>query len=268
MSIFIQVFTRRQNFSERGMSRIFFISDAHLGLKGKKEERKQEKLLLDFLEYAEKKGDSLYIVGDLFDFWFEYRSVIPRRYLPVLFALKKLVTRGLKVRYVTGNHDFWMENFFEDELGIKVYRGPLQTRIDGKRFYVAHGDGLAKKDVGYRMLKKVLHHPMNIRLYQLLHPDVGLAIAGFFSRLSRNHRETKNRDAEYIRFARNRFNEGFDGVVLAHTHRPQEFRENGRTYINIGDWMHHFTYGKFEKGRLSLKYWVKEKKTGSSSRNI
>jgi len=258
MSIFTQIFKDRRDFTETTMSRIFFISDAHLGLKKNKEQ--QEKYLLNFFEYVESKADSLYILGDLFDFWFEYRSVIPRRYWPVLCALKKLVDHGVKLTYVTGNHDFWMGNFFQDELGVQVYDEPLKIQIDEKRFYIAHGDGLTKKDVGYRILKKVLRHPMNIRLYRLLHPDVGFAIASFFSRLSRNCREVKNRDVEYIQFAKNRFSEGFDFVILAHTHRPQEFRENDQTYINTGDWMHYFTYGKFEKGRLKLKYWLKEKK--------
>jgi len=201
------------------MSRIFFISDAHLGPEGKEAGCQREKFLLDFLNYVEKKGERLYIVGDLFDFWFEYRSVIPRRY---------------------------------------VYQDTLEITIDGKHFLVAHGDGLSKSDVGYRILKRVLRYPFNIRLFRLLHPAMGFALAGFFSKLSRNCREVKNRDAEYIRYAEERFAEGFDGVVFGHTHRPQEYRKDGRVYINTGDWMNHFTYGKLEKGRLSLEYWTTE----------
>lgn len=241
------------------MSKIFFISDAHLGLFNKSKDLR-EKLLLDFLEYLEKKGNGLYIVGDLFDFWFEYHSVIPRQYFRVLFALKKVVDHGVKIVYVTGNHDFWMENFFEDELGVQVYRSPLEIEIDGKRFYVAHGDGFLKKDVGYKMLKKVLRHPMNVRLYRFLHPEVGFRLASLFSRLSRNHLAMKNKDAEYIQHARACFSKGFDCVVFGHTHSPQVFRENSRTYINTGDWMNCFTYGKFERGRLSLEHWLKEKR--------
>ena len=238
------------------MNRVFFISDAHLGVK-KKEEKQCEERLLDFFEYVGEKGNILYIVGDLFDFWFEYRSVIPRRYFSILVALKRLVNRGVHVGYVTGNHDFWMANFFEDELGIQIHREALDIKVDKNRLFIAHGDGLAKKDSGYRMLKKILRNPLNIRLYRILHPEVGFALALLFSNLSRNHREIKNRDEEYIQYAKNRFSEGFDGVILAHTHRPQEFHENDRTYINTGDWMNHLTYGKFENGRLSLEYWLK-----------
>ena len=240
------------------MSRIFFISDAHLGLKEENREKEREERLTEFLKYVEKNGDGLTIVGDLFDFWFEYRSVVPRRYFSIVFALKTMVNQGINVDYVTGNHDFWISSFFENELGIKVHRDPLEMVVNGKRLYVAHGDGLAKKDVGYRMIKRILRHPLNIRLYRLVHPDLGFALALFFSKLSRDHREIKNRDDEYKQYAKARFVEGFDAVVLAHTHRPQEFHENGRTYINIGDWMNHFTYGKFEGGRLSLEYWQKQ----------
>lgn len=240
------------------MSSIFFLSDAHLGSEEKSTGRRREELLLDFLNYVETKGERLYIVGDLFDFWFEYRSVIPRRYFDTLYTLKKLVNRGLEVGYVIGNHDYWMDSFFQDQLGIRVYRDTLEIMIDGKHLFVAHGDGLAKNDVGYRILKRVLRYPLNIRLFRFLHPAIGFALAGFFSKLSRNCREVKNRDAEYIQYAEELFAEGFDCVVLGHTHRPQEYRKDGRVYINTGDWMNHFTYGKLEKGRLSLEYWTKE----------
>jgi len=239
------------------MSRIFFISDAHLGVQGKKEEEGREQLLIDFFQFVEKNGEGLFIVGDLFDFWFEYRYVVPRRYFRIMFALRTLVDRELKVEYITGNHDFGMDNFFKTVLGIPIHQEPLDITIDGKRLYVAHGDGLAKKDIGYRMLKKVLRNPLSIKLYRLLHPDVGFNLALFFSNLSRNHREIKNRDAEYQQYARARFAQGFDAVILAHTHQPQEFNEENHTYINTGDWITHFTYGKFEDGRLSLEYWQK-----------
>jgi len=239
------------------VSKMFFISDAHLGSKKNKTEKQREEHLLDFLKYVEKKATDLFIVGDLFDFWFDYTSVIPRRYFSVLVALKQLTESGVKVEYLTGNHDFWVDSFFEEELNIRVHREPLDITIDGKRFFISHGDGLVKKDVGYRLLKKILRYPLNVKLYRLLHPDLGFAMADFFSRLSRNYREPKDKDSEYIQYARERFAEGFDDVILAHTHRAQELHEGNKTYINIGDWISSFTYGKFEKGRLSLEKWVR-----------
>ncbi|MBN2030247.1 UDP-2,3-diacylglucosamine diphosphatase [bacterium] len=237
------------------MKPTYFISDAHLGGKNHSAEEQQEKLLLDFLGYVGQQGETLFILGDLFDFWFEYRSVIPRRYFKVLFALKALIDQEVEIHYITGNHDFWMDTFFPEDLHIQIHDKPLDIQIEGKRFHIAHGDGLAKRDVKYRMFKKILRHPFHIRLYRILHPDLGFAFADFCSRLSRNHRKIEDRDAEYINYAKIRFQEGFDGVILGHTHSPQEYRESNKTYINTGDWMSHFTYGKLEKGRLSLEHW-------------
>ncbi len=237
------------------MKPIYFISDAHLEGNNHSVDEKRETLLLDFLRFVEQKGEKLFIIGDLFDFWFEYRSVIPRRYFKVLFALKTLIDRGVEIHYVTGNHDFWMDTFFPEDLHIQIHDKPLDIQIEGKRFHIAHGDGLARGDVRYRMLKKILRHPFHIRLYRILHPDLGFALADFFSRLSRNHRKIKDRDEEYTHYAKARFQEGFDCVILGHTHSPQEYRELGKTYINTGDWMNQFTYGKLEKGRLTLEHW-------------
>lgn len=237
------------------MSQTFFISDAHLGLEDEEKEIHRVDHLLKFFNHVASCGGRLYIVGDLFDFWFEYRYVIPRRYFRIVCSLKELVEQNVHVEYITGNHDFWMEDFFENDLAIRVHHQPLSMECGGKRFYVAHGDGLAKTDVGYRFLKKILRNRFNIHLYRLLHPDAGFRLALFFSHLSRNHREVKIKDEEYAQYARARFAEGFDGVVLAHTHRPHEVHESGHTYVNIGDWMHHYSYGRLEEGRLSLEYW-------------
>ncbi len=237
------------------MKSTYFISDAHLGGDNHSVEKRREKLLLDFLQYIEQKGEALFIIGDLFDFWFEYRTVIPRRYFNVLFALKVLTDRGVEIHYVTGNHDFWMDTFFPEDLHIQIHNNPLDIQIEGKRFHIAHGDGLARGDVKYRLLKKILRYPFHIRLYRILHPDLGFTLADFCSRLSRNRRKNKDRDEEYINYAQSRFLEGFDAVVMGHTHSPQEYIELNKTYINTGDWMTHFTYGKLEKGRLTLEHW-------------
>lgn len=242
------------------MNRILFISDAHLGHKNDQDDHVRAEYLQDFFEHVAKSDDSLIIVGDLFDFWFEYKHVIPRRYFHVMCALNRLVKKGNRVEYIIGNHDFGMDTFFSDELGIKVHQGALELHQDGKRLYIAHGDGLAKSDVGYRLLKTILRNRTNIHLYRLLHPDAAFRLALFCSHLSRSHREIKIKDDEYARFAIERFAEGYDGVVLAHTHNPQEYHQSGKTYINTGDWISHFTYGKLEKGRLSLESWPKPEK--------
>jgi UDP-2,3-diacylglucosamine hydrolase len=237
------------------MGTIFFVSDIHLGFDKKSKESTREKLFLDFLRYVEKKATSLIIVGDLFDFWFEYVSVIPRQYFNILSALKKVIDIGIEVRYIAGNHDFWMSNFFQDDLGIQVYHKNIDIEIDKKRFHISHGDGLAKHDRGYRILKNFLRLPLLIHLYRILHPDIGFALANLFSRWSRNHTANKNKDDEYIQYAILRFSEGFDFVILGHTHSALEYKKNDHVYINTGDWIESFTYCEYKNGKLSLKQW-------------
>jgi UDP-2,3-diacylglucosamine hydrolase len=242
------------------MKTLYFISDAHLGLGDPEEEFQKNSALLGFLEHVGSAGGTLFIMGDLFDFWFEYKSVIPWRYFRILAALANVKAAGVTIHYLTGNHDFWLDSFFQSELGVLVHTDPVDTLLDGKRFWIAHGDGIMKKDHGYRFLKKILRNPLSIFLYRLLHPDLAYAIAGFFSRLSRSHPAFPDEDADYVSEAKARFAEGFDFVVMSHTHRPMSWAEDGRFYVNTGDWMRHFSYAKFENGRLSLEYWPVERR--------
>lgn len=240
------------------MKSIFFISDAHLGFDNKDVEAHRVFLFLRFLEHVQNSGRMLVIIGDLFDFWFEYESVVPRKYFDILFMLKRMCDQKIEVHYVTGNHDFWMDNFWEEQIGAVVHKSPFEFESDGKRFYIDHGDGLAKKDVGYRFLKRILRHPFNIRLFRMVHPDLGFAVSRFFSRLSRNHRFFQDEDVEYKAFAKARFEEGFDCVLLGHTHRPCVCHEKDQIYINTGDWIEHFSFAEFNGDRLMLKYWEKD----------
>jgi UDP-2,3-diacylglucosamine hydrolase len=166
---------------------------------------------------------------------------------------------------LTGNHDFWIDSFFQNELGVQVHTDPVDISLGGKRFWIAHGDGIMKKDRGYRLLKKILRHPLSIFLYRLLHPDLAFGLAGFCSKLSRDHHAFPDRDEDYIAHAESRFSEGYDCVVMAHTHQPMVMEKNGHLYVNIGDWMRYFTYSKLENGRLTLERWPADKK-GPSKR--
>ena len=241
------------------MKTVYFISDAHLGLGDPEEEFKKNSALLGFLEHIGSIDGTLFIMGDLFDFWFEYKSVIPGRHFGILAALANLNAAGVAVHYLTGNHDFWLDSFFQKQLGILVHADPVDMRLDGKRFWIAHGDGIMKKDRGYRLLKRILRHRLSIFLYRLLHPDLAFGIAGFFSRLSRNHPTFPDEDMDYVSDAKARFAEGFECVVMAHTHRPMILEEKGRIYVNTGDWIRHFSYAKYENGRLTLERWPLQK---------
>jgi len=247
---------RQQNhfMNEAGMEKIFFISDVHLGMETDAENEK-ESALLEFLDAIAKPGNRLFILGDLFEFWFEYNFVIPRRHFHILAKLDEIARRGVRIDYIIGNHDFWIDHFFEETLNITVHQHPLQTDIDGKRFFIAHGDGMAKSDRGYRLLKRILRNRFNIFLYRMIHPDLGFRLALFFSRLSRGQNNDNRFAEEYVSAAREQFQKGFDFVIFGHTHHPYQLREDHRLYINTGDWITHFSYAVFENGELNLMYW-------------
>lgn len=240
------------------MRNYFFMSDAHFGHSDPDTEKNKEKKFVEFLEYVRENGSGLYIAGDLFDFWFEYKSCIPVFYFKILEELKKCVESGLDVRYITGNHDFWVFDFFPDYLGIPVYNEHLELNLFSKRIYVTHGDGLAKSDYGYRILKRIIQNRISIFLFKLVHPDLSYNIARFFSRMSRNHREIKNKDSEYIEFARKKFDEGYDYVVIGHTHRPMIYKRGTKSYVNTGDWYDKFTYAELGQENMYLEKWGKQ----------
>lgn len=240
---------------------IFFVSDAHLGLSSESEDLRRENRLLAFFDHVRKRGNRLFIVGDLFDFWFEYAHAIPRHSHRIVHALKNLVDAGVRIHFIVGNHDFAVGRFFSEELGIPVHDRPVEKEIDGKRFFISHGDGVNPKDRGYRLIRRIFRHPVSIALFRLLHPDTGFWIARTLSNLSRDHRPVKDLDRICIAYAEARFAEGFDCVVLGHTHRPQEHRSGGRTYVNTGEWMTLFTYAVYDGRSLRLEHWEAEPKS-------
>ncbi len=232
-----------------------FISDIHLGMGNRKSEEERERKLIVFLQETLQTGDRLFIVGDLFDFWFEYKTVIPKDFIRILSCLRELTEQGIRVDYIAGNHDFWAGDFFQNELGLYFHPEPLRERIGDKTFYIIHGDGLKKSDSGYRFLKRVFRKKINIFLYRWLHPDIGVPFAKWCSGSSRNY--TSNKDfgdeREYIDFAENLFRNGVDHVIMGHTHRPCEHAtENGKSLVNLGDWIEHNTYARFHNNALTI----------------
>jgi len=242
------------------MPNLYFISDAHIGGNSRDVEEVKQKKLCSFLDFLKDQDVSLFIVGDLFDFWFEYKYTIPSGYQKTLSKLFELRQRGIPIEYITGNHDFWMNNFFPDVLGVPVHHGTLEMEHEGRRFYIFHGDGIIKNDPGYRLLKRILQHPVTIALYRLIHPDFGIPLAHLASSMSRDHHhldpeEERQEDQEYIKFAKGRFREGFDFVVLGHSHRPLRYQQGDHVYVNLGDWIRQFTFAKFDGKTLTLETW-------------
>ncbi|MBI1803682.1 MAG: UDP-2,3-diacylglucosamine diphosphatase [Ignavibacteriae bacterium] len=240
------------------MAKTYFISDAHLGLGTKEEERAKERRLIGFLDHICLDAEQLFIVGDLFDAWFEYRTVIPKGFHRFFAKVSDLTDRGMTIHYLAGNHDYWMRDFFRDELGMKTHYEPFEVQIDGKKVYIHHGDGLAANDTGYRILKKVLRGRLNVWLYSWLHPDIGLTLAKSTSKRSRRHTGGKNygESDTMQEFARQKMNEGYDVIVMGHRHKPV-FQQIGQgIYINLGDWIEHNTFAEMDRGRIALKTWT------------
>lgn len=224
-----------------------FISDVHLGLQSKEIEKTKERKLVEFLNFAKTNCDELFIAGDLFDYWFEYRRVYQKGYFRTLTALQDLVEAGVKVHYFIGNHDFFHNGFFEKEIGLILYQNPAEFRLNDKRFFIGHGDGLVKNDLGYNILKVILRSRFTQFLYSLIHPDLGVALASRTSKSSRDYTTKKDFGEEDGLFeaAKNKIDEGYDYVLFGHLHQKQFLQYRNGYYINLGSWISEPCYGKF-----------------------
>jgi len=231
-----------------------FISDIHLGLQNKETEEKKEKLLVKFLRFAESNCDELFIVGDLFDYWFEYRRVYQKGYYRTLAALNDITERGIKLHYFIGNHDFLHRDFFSKEIGALMYHDPIEVTLNNKNFYIGHGDGMVENDNGYRLLKMILRNKFTQWLYSLIHPDLGIALASGTSKTSRGYTAKKDYGEVDGLFeaARLKIDDGFDFVLFGHLHKRvfQEYK-NGK-YINLGSWLDEPCYGIFSGNKFEI----------------
>jgi UDP-2,3-diacylglucosamine hydrolase len=238
----------------------YFFSDVHLGLKSKEEEKLKEKRVVDFLDSAKADAEKIYVVGDLFDCWIEYRKVVPKGYYKLLAKLNELVEQGIEINFLSGNHDFWLNTYLRDDVGLKIFYNEVTFEKDGKKFFVVHGDGLSRGDTGYKILKKILRSRVNQFLYSLIHPDLGIKIAQGSSKSSRSYTEDRSRGSEGMQeFAVKKIQEGFDYVIMGHYHKAQQIeimRKGGMgCYITLGDWIKNNSYGVFENGNFELKFW-------------
>jgi UDP-2,3-diacylglucosamine hydrolase len=237
------------------MEQIYFISDVHLGADTEEKEKIKKERLLNFLTSIYQKADFLYIVGDLFDFWFEYRHTVPKISLKLMSKLNLLVETGTEVRYLVGNHDLWLGDFLQKEINVKIYHDPLAVTHNTLNLYIAHGDGFAKSDVGSRVLKRIFKNRVNIFLFSLLHPDFGIPFARLLSRKSKEKGENRFEE-DYRNFAISKIDQGFDAIILGHIHRPFIEKINSKFYINLGDWIRNFTYLELSGKEFQLKSWV------------
>jgi UDP-2,3-diacylglucosamine hydrolase len=242
--------------------KVYFASDFHLGIPDLATSQARERRLCHWLDNIEADAQHLYLVGDIFDTWFEYRNVVPRGFTRFLGRLAALRDNGLAIEAFTGNHDLWMNGYFEEELGIPVHHGPIRATFNGKSFLIAHGDGLGPDDHGYKLLKRVMSNQFSQWLYRRIHPDTGIGIAGWLSRLGPKHGEKEEKPflgkAEWlVQFAEETLKtEAIDYFIFGHRHIAIEYTlSNNGLYVNLGDWLKFDSFAVFDGQELKLKYY-------------
>ncbi len=239
---------------------IYFLSDVHLQTLYSPAEEQKLNRLFEFFECIRRQQATLFIVGDLFDFWFEYRSAIFACYFRVLRELQNLVDSGCDVHFIGGNHDYWAGDFLQKEIGLKLHFEPVNVEINAHRFHITHADGILRNDRGYRLLRAVLRNTFIIRLFRHLHPDWALYIARKVSGKSRhlNLRPARviSRDrADLIAYGEAQLAAGADFVVTGHLHLPTIEYRNDKVILNLGDWMRYFSFAYYDGTLIRLAYW-------------
>ena len=248
---------------------IYFLSDFHLGAPDYQSSLAREKKIVAFFDCIKKDASEIYLLGDVFDFWFEYGKVIPKGYARLLGKLAELSDAGIKLHYFTGNHDMWVFDYLPRELNLTIYRKPVTREINGKKFYLAHGDGLGPGDVGYKFIKAVFASKLCQWLFARIHPNLGISIAEFWSHKSRKLMEEQHFHGEkewLVIYSREILKkEHFDYLIFGHRHLPVDYAlapspsgkagEGVARYINLGEWVNHFSYAVFDGRELTLKYY-------------
>ena len=243
--------------------KVYFLSDFHLGAPNEIESRKREDRLVRFLQTARKDAGVIFIVGDIFDFWFEYKTVVPKGFIRILGTLAQMADEGIQLHIFTGNHDLWMQDYLSKELNAKLYFEPQAFTIQHKQFLIGHGDGLGPGDNGYKRLKKVFTNPICQWLFRWLHPDAGIQLANYFSRKSRA--KTGNADELFlgedkewlIQYTKEQAKTmAVDFFIFGHRHYAIDFKINEKSrYINLGDWIRLNTYAVFDGDNMQLLTW-------------
>jgi UDP-2,3-diacylglucosamine hydrolase len=243
--------------------KVYFLSDFHLGAPNEIESRKREDRLVRFLQDARKDAGIVFIVGDIFDFWFEYKTVVPKGFVRILGALAQMADDGIQLHIFTGNHDLWMQDYLSKELNAKLYFEPQTFTIQNKQFLIGHGDGLGPGDEGYKRLKKIFTNPICQWLFRWLHPDAGIQLANYFSRKSRA--KTGNADELFlgedkewlILYTKEKAKTmAVDYFIFGHRHYAIDLKISDKSrYINLGDWIRLNSYAVFDGNDIQLLTW-------------
>lgn len=246
--------------------KIYFASDNHLGAPSPHLSQPREKKFVRWLESIQGDAAAVFLLGDLFDFWFEYKTVVPKGFTRTMGKLAEMTDGGIPVFYFVGNHDLWMNGYFEEELNIPVFHKPQIFEIGGEKFLIGHGDGLGPGDKGFKRMKKVFTNPVAKWFFRWLHPDIGVRIAQYFS--VKNRLISGDEDVRFlgeneewlVQYAKKKLeNQHFDYFIFGHRHLPLDIAlsPNSR-YVNLGDWIGYFSYGVFDGKTLDLRYFEKD----------
>jgi len=240
--------------------KIYFASDFHLGVPTREKSLEREKLIVQWLDEIRKDAAEIYLMGDMFDFWFEYKNAVPKGFTRLLGKLAEICDSGIPVYLFTGNHDMWMFDYLQDELGVIIYRKPVVKEFNGKKFFLAHGDGLGPGDRGYKFIKKVFANPLLQWMFARIHPNTGIGIANFWSGQSRGSGgiekdKWKGDENEYlVQFVKKTLlKEHYDYFIFGHRHLPLEMKIADSVYINLGEWINYSSYAVFDGDKIELK---------------
>ncbi len=241
--------------------KIYFASDFHLGVPDAQSSLAREKRIVAWLDLVKGDAHSIYLMGDIFDFWFEYKHAIPKGFIRLQGKLAELRDAGMPIYFFTGNHDMWLFDYFEKELGIVIYRQPVVLEVGKKKLFIGHGDGLGPGDNIYKILKRFFNSGICQWLFARIHPNLGIAIAQFWSRQSRiantrNEEKFTGEEKEFLfSYCKNmEAKSHHDFYVFGHRHLPLDLKINyASRYINLGEWVHFDTYASFDGDHMELQ---------------
>ena len=246
----------------------YFASDFHLGAPSNEDSLCREKKIIAWLSAIEKDAKSIYLVGDIFDFWFEYKHAIPKGFVRLQGKIIELTEKGIPVHFFLGNHDMWMFDYFKQELGVEIHPNELEIEINQKTFYIAHGDGLGPGDNGYKFIKKIFRNPFCQWVFARFHPNFGIPLAKYFSKTSRistgdddTHLNSLEKEWLY-QFTKSAQKEKHrDFYIFGHRHLPLKFELQNTTYFNLGEWLNFCTFGRFDGEYFELMQWENNQMT-------
>jgi len=241
---------------------IFFASDFHLGAPNHATSLEREKKIVRWLDSIKHEAKAIYLMGDLFDFWHEFDTVVPKGFVRFLGKLAELSDAGIAINIFIGNHDIWMKNYFPKELNATVHKKELRIELFGNKVFLHHGDGLGPGDPVYKVLKKMFHNGLFKFIFKWAHPDIGMRIAHFWSSKSRStsqEEEFLGEENEWlVTYSKEILeNEDVDFFIFGHRHLPLDIRlnEKGSRYINLGEWFSQCNYAKLDANGLQLLHF-------------